>query len=55
MDPGYRASGTDTMIKTLEDIGADVTYIELKGYGHNIWDYVYEESGILDWFLQYQK
>lgn len=46
---------TISMVNSLKNLGGNVTYLELKGYGHNIWDYVYEEMDLLEWFLQYHK
>lgn len=50
----------------LKKIGANVKYREIKiskedpwDYkvfgGHNAWDYAYEGTALIDWFLQYVK
>lgn len=55
LDPTISYTITASMVQELKDLGGNVTYQELKGYGHNVWDYAYEEIDLLEWFLQYTK
>ncbi len=44
--------GTRELYQSIvEDGGEMITYEELAGYGHNVWDYVAEKEGLMDWLF----
>ena len=53
-DTAVPVAGTREMAEALEAANAsDFVYEELPGYGHNVWDYMAERDGLMEWlFLQ---
>jgi predicted peptidase len=43
------------MIKALRAAGAEPTYDEYAGVGHNSWDKAYDTAGLYDWLLQQKR
>jgi predicted peptidase len=43
------------MVAALEALGADVTYRELPGVGHNAWDPAYADEAMIDWLFRQQR
>jgi predicted peptidase len=40
------------MAEALKSEGAEVTYIELAGVGHNAWDRAYGDAELWRWLFQ---
>ena len=47
--------GTRAMVDALRAVGGNIEYEELAGYGHNVWDYVAEKEGLMDWLFTQRK
>lgn len=47
--------GTRAMVEALLAVGGNINYEELPGYGHNVWDYVAEKAGLMDWLFSQRK
>ncbi len=41
------------IVKALRDSGTEVKYTIYPGLGHNAWDFVFKENGLLMWLLKY--
>ncbi len=50
-DPTVPVSESQNMTKALRDLGADVSYTEYPGVGHNSWDNAYGEADFPQWLL----
>ena len=48
-DTKVPVSGTREMVAALKAIGNGVTYYEMQGYTHNVWDWTMSNLGILTW------
>jgi predicted peptidase len=44
-----------TMVKRLQELGANVTYTEYPGVNHNSWDNAFAEPEFLKWMFQKRK
>ncbi|HBM15564.1 MAG TPA: hypothetical protein DD381_04355 [Lentisphaeria bacterium] len=55
IDPIVPVTDSRQMVQKLKEIGADVTYEEFPGVGHNAWDYAYNNDRLLQWFLKNSK
>lgn len=45
-------SGTRAMVQAIQSAGGDsIVYEELKGYGHNVWDYGSTREGLMNWLF----
>ena len=52
-DPTVPVSGTREMVEALRKAGSTViTYEELKGYNHHIWDYAFSKPEIQKWLFE---
>jgi predicted peptidase len=40
------------MAAVLRSLNAPIQYTELRGVGHNAWDYTYERPEVASWLLQ---
>ena len=47
--------GTRAMVEALLAVGGNISYEELPGYTHNVWDYVAEKAGLMDWLFSRRK
>lgn len=55
-DTAVPVSGTREMSAALKAEGAkDFTYIELAGYGHNVWDYASTDKAAIRWLFAQSK
>ena len=54
-DPTVSVSESRNMVKTLQQLGADVSYTEYPGVGHNSWDNAYNEADFPQWLLAQQS
>ena len=55
IDVTVPVSATREMVEALEEFGStSITYEELEGYGHNVWDYAAEKEGLMDWLFAQQ-
>ncbi|MBQ8533827.1 MAG: endonuclease/exonuclease/phosphatase family protein [Clostridia bacterium] len=55
-DPTVPVAGTRAMVNAIKAAGGTkITYIELAGYGHGVWDYTAAESGALEWMFSQSK
>ena len=43
------------MVKALKAAGANVTYTEYEGVGHNSWDDAYAEPDLMTWLLAHRN
>ena len=43
------------MVAALRAVGGNIQYEELAGYPHNVWDYVAEKQGLMDWLFVQRK
>ncbi|MBR2620775.1 MAG: hypothetical protein IKC97_00180 [Clostridia bacterium] len=51
-DPTVPASGTQAMVKALEEAGSMCIYFrELEGYGHGVWNWTAEQADIWNWLF----
>lgn len=51
-DTSVPVSGTREVVQAIKDYGGtNITYEELEGYGHNVWDYVAEKEGLMNWLF----
>lgn len=49
-------SGTQAMVKALEDAGSTaITYVELAGKGHEIWDEISANPAVINWLFQQNR
>lgn len=56
MDAAVPISATREMAAALEAANAvDFIYEELSGYGHNVWDYMAEKEGLMDWLFSQRR
>ncbi len=51
-DGSVPVDGTREVVQAIRNYGGDnITYEELAGYGHNVWDYVAEKEGLMNWLF----
>jgi predicted peptidase len=66
LDETVPVSESRNAYEYLKKIGADVRYSEIRVsrddpwdygifHGHNAWDYAYQDTELIDWFLKYEK
>ena len=48
-DTTVPVDGTRGMVEAMHAVGNDITYHELKGYKHNVWDWTLTNAEILNW------
>jgi predicted peptidase len=53
-DPTVPVTESQNMTKALQQLGADVSYTEYPGLGHNSWDSAYGEADFPQWLLAQQ-
>ncbi len=54
-DTRVPVSGTRAMVNALKAYGNEPVYFELAGYSHNVWDWTYTNSQILNWLFSQTK
>jgi predicted peptidase len=54
-DPVVPVTSSRDYYKVLQDLHADVHYTEYPGVGHNSWDNVFAEPGLLKWLFSNTK
>ena len=54
-DGAIPVSRSRDMVKALKEAGANITYTEHPGAGHNIWTATYSDSKVLDWLFSQKK
>lgn len=47
-------TGSQAMIEAFEKVGADATYIELPGRGHDIWGFYTPRPAFYEWMLKHR-
>jgi pimeloyl-ACP methyl ester carboxylesterase len=50
LDPIVPVASSRALQKRLLDAGVPVTYFEYPAVRHNVWDRVYRDGGVFDWF-----
>ena len=49
-------TGTKSMVEAIKNLGGtSITYEELNGYGHNVWDYASKKVGLMEWLFSKRK
>ena len=54
-DKSVPVEGTRAMVEALRAVGGNIEYEELAGYTHNVWDYVAQKEGLMDWLFSQRK
>lgn len=54
-DPIVPVSNSRLMVNELKKAGANVTYSEYPGVGHNSWDNAFAEPQLLDWIFAQER
>ena len=54
-DPIVPVSNSRLMVNALKNAGANVTYSEYPGVGHNSWDNAFAEPQLLDWIFAQER
>ena len=55
-DPTVPVSGTREMVNAIRAVGGtDISYIELAGYTHNVWDYCARNTDAISWLFSNVK
>ena len=55
-DPMVPVSESRAMVNAIKEAGGTrIQYTELSGYGHKIWEFVYNNRVNIDWMLHQKK
>jgi len=54
-DPVIPVSESRKMAEALKQEGADVSYVEFPGAGHNAWDRAYGDEALWEWLFQQRR
>lgn len=50
-DATVKVEATQKMVEALEKLGGSIKYTEFTDKGHNVWDYAFQSSEVLDWLF----